>query len=506
MGDTTTPEPSHSSTTPLSKQSTRATPTPTTSKPTPTTTPRTTTSSTTTQKPKVFRFPTLSPNHPTILPPGVTASTTRMTTSTSTVGRSPPQIPFTVVSRRTTSSTSVSASSRVHIQTPISQFSLNQGSGSRKHPAPHLRPSLLRLAAQGKKALKLDTPADEFKTPPFPPPPSSIPLTRQPPPNFEDVLRLPRSNTEQSRLERNLRHFKHLYKRTKRQTESDVTIADSRRLNSRRRPVSSRGSRRLNSETSSLRSPSLTRVGSDRRLDTNSDITTNKNFNSDSSINTDLDSSVQSTLNPVSPAVSVRKSNVEITDSQVNTNDFDTNRLSTRVTSRGRFRFIRKEEERRQQALSPLSVRHQTTRRRNRPALPISSSTTLRQRRPQIQTVRTRLRSERPKLKITSDDSDIPQTIEPNIAISVSSDAHPTVNEERQANPIKETFADQTPDLTADSVTTIEPEEATTTTETPIVYPETNFTCADKIIGGLYADIEADCVMFHICSRELDGR
>ncbi|XP_021934014.1 uncharacterized protein LOC110836763 [Zootermopsis nevadensis] len=36
--------------------------------------------------------------------------------------------------------------------------------------------------------------------------------------------------------------------------------------------------------------------------------------------------------------------------------------------------------------------------------------------------------------------------------------------------------------------------------------PETNFTCADKIPGGYYADLEADCQLFHICSMGRHGR
>ncbi|PNF25453.1 hypothetical protein B7P43_G08462 [Cryptotermes secundus] len=36
--------------------------------------------------------------------------------------------------------------------------------------------------------------------------------------------------------------------------------------------------------------------------------------------------------------------------------------------------------------------------------------------------------------------------------------------------------------------------------------PETNFSCADKIPGGYYADLEADCQLFHICSVGRHGR
>lgn len=30
--------------------------------------------------------------------------------------------------------------------------------------------------------------------------------------------------------------------------------------------------------------------------------------------------------------------------------------------------------------------------------------------------------------------------------------------------------------------------------------PETNFTCAGKVIGGYYADLETSCQMFHVCT------
>ena len=36
--------------------------------------------------------------------------------------------------------------------------------------------------------------------------------------------------------------------------------------------------------------------------------------------------------------------------------------------------------------------------------------------------------------------------------------------------------------------------------------PKTNFTCADKIPGGYYADLEADCQLFHICSMGRHGK
>ena len=36
--------------------------------------------------------------------------------------------------------------------------------------------------------------------------------------------------------------------------------------------------------------------------------------------------------------------------------------------------------------------------------------------------------------------------------------------------------------------------------------PKTNFTCADKVPGGYYADLEADCQLFHICSMGRHGK
>ncbi|XP_054711516.1 uncharacterized protein LOC129221096 [Uloborus diversus] len=35
--------------------------------------------------------------------------------------------------------------------------------------------------------------------------------------------------------------------------------------------------------------------------------------------------------------------------------------------------------------------------------------------------------------------------------------------------------------------------------------PRTRFSCKNKINGGYYADIETDCQMYHVCSRDKDG-
>ena len=48
------------------------------------------------------------------------------------------------------------------------------------------------------------------------------------------------------------------------------------------------------------------------------------------------------------------------------------------------------------------------------------------------------------------------------------------------------------------------------TTSAPIVttteLPKTSFTCRGKTLGGYYADPEADCQLFHICSQGRHGR
>ena len=33
----------------------------------------------------------------------------------------------------------------------------------------------------------------------------------------------------------------------------------------------------------------------------------------------------------------------------------------------------------------------------------------------------------------------------------------------------------------------------------PDALPDTDFSCEDKVTGGYYADIEADCQLFHVC-------
>jgi hypothetical protein len=62
-------------------------------------------------------------------------------------------------------------------------------------------------------------------------------------------------------------------------------------------------------------------------------------------------------------------------------------------------------------------------------------------------------------------------------------------------------------DGTAVASQTNDSDVTTESASVPLVsLPETSFTCADKIPGGYYADLEADCQLFHICSVGRHGR
>ena len=511
---------------------------------TPSSTPTTTTTtSTTTPRPPAskFRFPTQSPQGPTLLPPGVTASTTRMTTSSSSVGFSlPAPPPFTVVSRRTTSSTSVSASSRVHIQTPISQFSLNHGGGSQQHPAPHLRPSLLRLAAQGKKTLQLETletptqfhrnlPENSFQTPPISSPSSPLlPSTRQPPPNFEDVLRLPRSNPDRSSLERTLRHFRHLYKRNKRQTDTVRPLTNRHFQSSRRRQ--SQTTHNLDGTLTSFSDSNQRRnepnLNSVPLLDSQSNFDALPNLTSDHNIN--VDSFAPTFSRNLNIANTRRKiiNNPNNNDdiAGIVSSDTGTNRPLGRITSRGRFRFIRKEEQKKdraRQAATPSNPLTQLrrTQQRSRPSTtattnPIATSSSSSRRRPQVSVSSSILRPTPVKVvtpllpSVVSRPDQQSQSIDPQTERRQHQRFRIRPHHQHSRKPQTQQFSFQSePVLREDTIvhdTTTE--AAVIVTEPPIVYPETNFSCDGKVLGGLYADVEADCNMFHICSLELDGR
>jgi hypothetical protein len=59
-------------------------------------------------------------------------------------------------------------------------------------------------------------------------------------------------------------------------------------------------------------------------------------------------------------------------------------------------------------------------------------------------------------------------------------------------------------------VTTTAPpatELATTEVAPPVTdFPVTSFSCAGRIVGGLYADVEAHCNVFHICAQGKKNR
>ncbi|GIY98605.1 chitin-binding type-2 domain-containing protein [Caerostris extrusa] len=43
-------------------------------------------------------------------------------------------------------------------------------------------------------------------------------------------------------------------------------------------------------------------------------------------------------------------------------------------------------------------------------------------------------------------------------------------------------------------------------TYSELEFPQTRFSCKNKVHGGYYADIETDCQMYHVCHRSKDGK
>lgn len=179
-----------------------------------------------------------------------------------------------------------------------------------------------------------------------------------------------------------------------------------------------------------------------------------------------------------------------------------------RISSRGRFRFIRKEEEKRDREASAAA---QPT----RPLSPQPSDQSVSQSPVRIvSSLRPRLSSHplRPVPVNNVNDDAASQSFSPLKSTSFSFQSRPPpqtrIVAAHQQEQITQDQIAQTQHqldlLPTDEIVT--EEIPTTTTEAPIVYPETNFSCFGKILGGLYADVEAGCVMFHICSLELDGR
>ena len=54
-------------------------------------------------------------------------------------------------------------------------------------------------------------------------------------------------------------------------------------------------------------------------------------------------------------------------------------------------------------------------------------------------------------------------------------------------------------------VTTTAP-PATEMAATEVAPPVTSFSCTGRIVGGLYADVEAHCTVFHICAQGKKNR
>ncbi|MPC14953.1 hypothetical protein E2C01_007734 [Portunus trituberculatus] len=99
--------------------------------------------------------------------------------------------------------------------------------------------------------------------------------------------------------------------------------------------------------------------------------------------------------------------------------------------------------------------------------------------------------------------SDLPHEPPTVLTAQFPSDSHITVIDEVEATARTDTSA-RTPDHKSSMATTTTTTTTTTPPSPPFVFPETSFTCIDKIHGGLYADVETGCKVFHICSVEPD--
>nr|XP_045602280.1 mucin-2-like isoform X1 [Procambarus clarkii] len=443
--------------------------------------------------------PTSSPLPP-VVPPGVTASTTRMSTSTSssiTAAYSFPPLPFTI----TRTSTSVSASSRVRIQTPLAQISFNQGVDPSVLPAPHLRPSLLRLAAEAQNAAQAAKILEDHN------PTSSPAVTVQTPANFEDVPRLSVFHLDTSgagatnnnggsshRRKRQLTHRDQHFSPSLTQEDGTLltaTAPTSFRLNNQdhivtstdsfRRTISSRG--RIRFRQSDSQDQSLTvrqpvnpvRDGSSKNRQQSQAIARQRG-NTVQNRQKDSQLPVRRRIRPLTslPRI-IPVSNIQIdelvSDKQHESQGLERqNEPSLRSRQHGRIRVSK-----------PIS-RAQVTRRR-----PVSQTFT------QDSSTHSSVQqgsflhdsvSETP-LQL-ADPTPVPPTV---LTAEFPPDSHIRVFDGDEAT--ARTHIISTPDFI---------------TPSPFVFPETSFSCVDKILGGLYADVETGCVVFHICSVEPNSR
>ena len=415
---------------------------------------------------------------PALLPPGVTASTTRMTTSSSSSASVLP--PFTVVSRRTTSS--VSSSAGVNIKTPISHFSFNQGLSDQNHPAPHLRPSLLKFAAKARRNIQLDslkspTKQEDFKVPPINPPSTPLlPSTRDPPPNFEDVLRIPRSNPLS--YERIRRHFRHLYRRSKRQADLLSSQSTNTKLSSISRRRRLRTGRNFDTTTvSSIIPVSLL----------------SPNDTSSFSVNTNIGTG-RSNARSVFRRPHIRGSSINVERLGTNHNSPSLNEQSNRkrggfITSRGRFRSSDQDRRARLHAVG----RDQN--RQTHPTLRVISSPLKPSLTADVDPPRNFVPDDVPTTRKRISTADV--IADANIRTLTSDAVHSDGNV-----PNTNLRTDNKPEINIQNETVTE----APVTEAPLVFPVTGFSCADKILGGLYADVEADCVMYHICTEDSEKK
>ncbi|XP_047476479.1 LOW QUALITY PROTEIN: mucin-2-like [Penaeus chinensis] len=425
-------------------------------------------------------LPTSSPLPP-VIPPGVTASSTRMSTSTSssvTAAYSFPPLPFTV----SRTSTSVSASSRVHIQTPLAQISLRQGVDASVLPAPHLRPSLLRLAAQAQSTGQGQRFLEALE------PTSPSPVTAQTPPDFEDIPRLTRFQTDASAPPTTFTNFDDSPHRQKRQTTTQgLAFSSSFPVQDQTLPTESVAapSPRSRDRTVTSSSQRVSSRGRVRFRQTNppSETVINSQTTRSGRRNTgrasDVDTRPRVTQN-TSPSSNRR---------------VQTNNLS-RPTNEVFSQVVETTVARQQEA--PVT--------RETPAVAIRqrASATPRPQNPRagrrgVQVVRRRPVPE-------------PSAPEPS-QVDVGADALSHPEDPTQVPPTVMTTA-LPPDSfirisdTIDDPTAISEHVSaapSTTTQPPFVFPETSFSCHDKIPGGLYADVETGCVVFHICSVEPDS-
>ncbi|KAG7164466.1 U-scoloptoxin(01)-Cw1a-like 6, partial [Homarus americanus] len=462
--------------------------------------------------------PTSSPPPP-VIPPGVTASTTRMSTSTSssvTSAYSFPPLPFTV----SRTSTSVSASSHVRIQTPLAQISLQQGVDHSVLPAPHLRPSLLRLAAEAQNAAQAAKILEDHN------PTASPTVTAQTPANFEDVprlsvLHLDTTTTSGAGTSHNhggsslIRQKRQLTPRSQNNFSPFITQEDATPLTA---TASTSSSQRQNIRDRTLTSTDNTRrtVSSRGRV----------RFRQPDSI-------VQPhRRNPVrggSPSRVRQPSQVRVRQrvSSVQARQDDDSLFRVRqafVPAVSAPRITPVPSVRVHELVSGSQQRHPVLERQSNPSVGSRQRDRVRVSRPRPTNLGQVTRHRPMVFQTFTQDSSTDSLAHHNTFIQDTvSETPPSQLADPPVTPIPPTFltaefppdshisvfdGDQATARTTDSTSTSTADFTITTTTTPsppFVFPETSFSCLDKIPGGLYADVEAECAVFHICSVEPDS-